>query len=51
VSQYHNLQFNHHRAGEDAKICAMITLKAFEEMEHNDLVEALKLLGVKLKKL
>ena len=51
VSQYHNIQFNHHRAGDDAKVCALITLKAFEELEKYDIAETLNQLGVKLKKL
>jgi DNA polymerase-3 subunit epsilon len=51
VGQYHNFDFNHHRAGDDAKVCAMITLKAFENVDTQHVDEALKLLSVALKKL
>ena len=51
VSQYHNIKFNHHRAGDDAKACALITLKAFEELNAGNVQEGLNLTGVKLKKL
>ena len=51
VSQYHNIQFNHHRAGDDAKACAIITLKAFEDVEAVNVQEGLSKVGMKLKKL
>jgi DNA polymerase-3 subunit epsilon len=51
VSQYHNLQFNHHRAGDDAKVCAMITLKAFQEMNAFTIDEGISKSGIRLKKL
>ena len=51
VSQYHNIQFNHHRAGDDAKACATIALKAFEETEAANIHEGLNKLGVTIKKL
>jgi DNA polymerase-3 subunit epsilon len=51
VSQYHNIQFNHHRAGDDAEACAIITLKAFEEVEALNVQDGLKKLGMALKKL
>ena len=51
VSQFHNIQFNHHRAGDDAEVCAMIALKAFEAIEANDLHDGLSRIGVVLKKL
>jgi len=51
VSQYHNIQFNHHRAGDDAKACAIIALKAFQEVEAENVQDGLNRLGVKLKKL
>jgi len=51
VSQYHNIKFNHHRAGDDAKACAIIALKAFQEAEAENVQDGLKRLGVKLKRL
>jgi len=51
VSQFHNIQFHHHRAGDDAKACAIIALKAFEEIEAANVQEGLKKVGVGLKKL
>lgn len=51
VSQYHNIKFNHHRAGDDAMACALITLKAFETVNAENVLDGLKLTGVKLNKL
>lgn len=51
VSQYHDIQFNHHRAGDDARACAIIALKAFETVEAANVQDGLKKLGVVLKKL
>jgi DNA polymerase-3 subunit epsilon len=51
VSQFHNIQFNHHRAGDDARACAIIALKAFEAIEATNVHDGLKKLGVGLKKL
>lgn len=51
VSQYHNIQFNHHRAGDDAKACALIALKAFESVDAETVQDGLHKLGVALKKL
>lgn len=51
VSQYHNIEFNHHRAGDDAQACAQISLKAFQTVEALDVLDGLKKLGVALKKL
>jgi len=51
VSQYHNIQFHHHRAGDDAEVCAMIALKAFKEIEAVDVPDGLSKLGLALKKL
>lgn len=51
VSQFHNIQFNHHRAGDDAKACAIIALKAFESIEANNVEEGLKKVGISLKRL
>ena len=51
VSQFHNIRFNHHRAGDDASACAQIALKAFETVDAQTVQEGLKKLGVALKKL
>jgi DNA polymerase-3 subunit epsilon len=51
LSQLHNINFNHHRAGDDAKACAIIALKAFESIEANGVEEGLKIAGIALKKL
>ncbi|MDR3653036.1 MAG: 3'-5' exonuclease [Paludibacter sp.] len=51
VSQYHNIKFNHHRAGDDAQACAQIALKAFQTVEALNVQDGLKKLGVALKKL
>jgi len=51
VSQYHNIKFNHHRAGDDAKACAIIALKAFEAVDASNVQEGLMKLGITLKKL
>ncbi len=51
VSQYHNIQFNHHRAGDDAKACAIIALKAFEEAGATNVQQGLSKLGIALKRL
>ena len=51
VSRYHNIQFNHHRAGDDAEVCAMITLKAFEMTEAMTVQDGLKKWGMTLKRL
>ncbi len=51
VSQFHNIEFNHHRAGDDAKACAIIALKAFESLEANSLEDGLTKIGIALKKL
>ncbi|HEY6915247.1 MAG TPA: 3'-5' exonuclease [Paludibacter sp.] len=51
VSEYHNIQFNHHRAGDDVEACAKIALKAFETVEAENVSLGLKKLGVALKKL
>jgi len=50
LSQLHNIKFNHHRAGDDAKACAIITLKAFEQLEADNLHEGLKMTGIALKR-
>lgn len=51
VSEYHNIRFNHHRAGDDAEACAKIALKAFETFEASNVLDGLSKMGVKLKKL
>ncbi|MEI6754390.1 MAG: 3'-5' exonuclease [Paludibacter sp.] len=51
VSRYHDIQFNHHRAGDDAKACALITLKAFEELNAVTVEEGVQKSGISLKKL
>lgn len=51
LSSYHNIKFNHHRAGDDAKACAIITLKAFEQLKMNSVQEGLKSVGIGLKSL
>lgn len=32
LAEYHNIQFKHHRAGDDAEACARISLLAFEKL-------------------
>lgn len=32
LAEYHQIKFNHHRAGADAEVCAKISLLAFEKM-------------------
>ncbi|QQV03693.1 MULTISPECIES: 3'-5' exonuclease [Chryseobacterium] len=32
LAEYHNIQFKHHRAGDDAETCAKISLLAFEKL-------------------
>jgi DNA polymerase-3 subunit epsilon len=51
VSEFHNFHFNHHRAGDDAKVCAMIALKAFENVNALNVEDGLKKMGIMLKKL
>ncbi len=48
---YHNIKIKHHDAGDDARACAGITLKAFESLNVQQLNEGLNLLNVKLKRL
>jgi DNA polymerase III, epsilon subunit and related 3''-5'' exonucleases len=51
LSQFHNIEFKHHRAGDDARACAIISLKAFETVDANSVNDGLQKLGVSLKKL
>ena len=50
LSQYHNIRFNHHRAGDDANACAIITLKAFEQLNAVNVRDGLKMTGIALKR-
>ena len=51
VSGFHNIKFNHHRAGDDSRACALITLKAFEELNAATVEEGVSKSGISLKKL
>jgi len=51
VCDFHNIRFNHHRAGDDAKACAIIVLKAFETVQAESVEDGLKKLGIIMKKL
>ena len=51
LCEYHDIRFEHHRAGDDAKACALIVLKAFETTKYNNIYEGLNSLDVKLKRL
>lgn len=51
LGDYHNIQFNHHRAGDDAKVCALITLKAFKDSNCFEVEKGLNDLGIELKRL
>lgn len=50
LSEFHNIRFQHHRAGDDAKACAMIALKALEKLDIKE-VREINRAGVKLHKL
>ena len=51
VCDYHQIKFNHHRAGDDAHACALIALKAFETVNATSVEDGLSKLGVGLKRL
>lgn len=51
LSNFHNIQFNHHRAGDDARACAIITLKAFESLEAFSVEDGLAKSNIQLKRL
>lgn len=51
LCDFHGIRFNHHRAGDDAFACALISLKAFEMCGCNSLIEGLENLKIKSKKL
>ena len=40
LCEYHDIRFQHHHAGDDARACALITLKAMETMQIGSLDEA-----------
>ena len=45
LAEYHNIQFKHHRAGDDAEVCAKIALLAFEKLllnSNSDVNETMK---------
>jgi len=46
VCIHHNIHFNHHRAGDDAKACAMIVLKGFESVQAKSVEDGLKIIGI-----
>lgn len=51
LAEYHNLNFNHHRAGDDAEVCAKISLLAFEKLFVSTNDEVTQLMSKKIKKL
>lgn len=51
LANYHNIQFKHHRAGDDAEVCAKISLLAFEKLFLNTNEEILDYMKMKVKKL
>jgi len=51
LCEFHSIRFNHHRAGDDARACALIALSAFETIGATSLEVALQLAKVKLKRL
>jgi len=51
IWQFHNIKFNHHRAGDDAEACAKIVLLAFKSMDESTVNEGLNKAGIKLKRL
>lgn len=51
LCEFHHIRFNHHRAGDDARACAIITLSAFETLSAHTVNDAINALGIKLKKL
>ena len=51
MCDYHKINFNHHRAGDDAMACALISQYAFNELQILDIEEGLKRIGVKQKKM
>lgn len=51
LCEFHAIRFNHHRAGDDARACALITLAAFETLGALSVDENLAAIGLKYKKL
>ncbi|AZA57370.1 DNA polymerase III subunit epsilon [Chryseobacterium shandongense] len=51
LAEYHQLSFNHHRAGDDAEVCAKISLLAFEKLFLSSNEEIADYLKLKIKKL
>ncbi len=51
LCDYHNIHFNHHRAGDDAEACAKIALIAFQELNAQTLEAGLRNSGISLKRL
>ena len=51
LAEYHQIKFNHHRAGDDAEVCAKISLLAFEKLLITENDEISLNFASKLKKL
>lgn len=51
LAEYHQLSFNHHRAGDDAEVCAKIALLAFEKLFLSTNEEIADYMKLKIKKL
>jgi len=51
LAEYHQIKFNHHRAGDDAEVCAKISLLAFEKLFITSNEEVHENLKLKIKKL
>jgi DNA polymerase III subunit epsilon len=51
LAEYHQLSFNHHRAGDDAEVCAKISLLAFEKLFLSSNEEISDVMKLKIKKL
>jgi DNA polymerase-3 subunit epsilon len=51
LAEYHQIKFNHHRAGDDAEVCAKISLLAFEKLFLTSNEEISEYMKAKIKKL
>ncbi|MCS3528761.1 3'-5' exonuclease [Chryseobacterium sp. JUb7] len=51
LAEYHQIQFKHHRAGDDAEACAKISLLAFEKLFLTSNEEVQEYMKLKIKKL
>lgn len=51
LCDFHNITFQHHRAGDDARACAIITLKALDLAPGDDIFEKLSQLKITPKRL